>query len=92
MTDLKQGRILIDFYADWCNPCKLMEPVLRKFGEEQTQVKVIKINVDENPEISSEYSIRSIPTLIYLEDGKLLERVSGTQTLADLYSISHINN
>ncbi len=91
-NELLSGRVLIDFYADWCNPCKLMNPTLTKFKESQDTVKLVKINVDDSFEIASKYSIKSIPTLIYLEDGEIVDRTSGVKSIDDLYKLTKINN
>ena len=63
--------VLIDFYAEWCGPCKAMVPVLETFAKENTDVKVLKVNVDENKELSQEYKVNSIPTLCFFKDGEL---------------------
>ena len=62
----KEGRVLVDFYATWCGPCKVVAKTLDQYAEEVSEVKVVKINVDEESELASKYGIRSIPTLIYL--------------------------
>jgi thioredoxin 1 len=70
--------VLVDFYADWCGPCKALAPILEQVKAELgDDVKIIKINTDENPDLSMEYSIRSIPTMIVFKNGQGVERVSG---------------
>lgn len=61
-------KVLVDFWADWCGPCKMLSPVIDKLAEELEDVKVCKVNVDTEPTISIEYSIMSIPTLIVFEN------------------------
>ncbi|WP_347840671.1 thioredoxin [uncultured Draconibacterium sp.] len=64
--------VLVDFYADWCGPCKQMPPILKQVKEElKEQVKIIKVDVDRNPNIASKYQIRSIPTLMLFINGEL---------------------
>jgi len=64
--------VLIDFYADWCQPCKMVTPILKQVKDNLgDDVKIVKINVDKNPSISAKYSIRSIPTLILFKNGNI---------------------
>jgi len=64
--------VLIDFYADWCQPCKMVTPILKQVKDNLgDDVKIVKINVDKNPSISAKYSIRSIPTLILFKNGNV---------------------
>lgn len=66
---VKNGNVLVDFYADWCGPCKMMSPIVDELSKE-TDVKVVKINVDDSPEIAQKYGIMSIPTFIVFKDGE----------------------
>ena len=69
---------LIDFYADWCGPCKLMKPVVHQLaGELQGKLKVLEVNVDQNPELARQYNVRSIPCFVVLRDGKEVNRKTG---------------
>jgi thioredoxin 1 len=70
--------VLVDFYADWCGPCKAMDPVVREVARELTnKVKTIKINVDNNQQVAQAYHVTGIPTLILFRHGKVLWRQSG---------------
>ena len=61
--------VIVDFYADWCGPCKMQSPILDEIAEERANVKVCKINVDEEPEITESYNIMSIPTMMVFKNG-----------------------
>lgn len=63
-------KVLIDFYADWCGPCKMLSPIVAEFARENENVKVVKINIDENEEIAVKYGVTSIPTLVVVENGE----------------------
>ena len=74
--------VLIDFWAEWCGPCKQMNPVLEKLAEETAeQATVAKVNIDESPDLAQQFSIHSIPTFIVLKNGKEVERRSGVANL-----------
>ncbi len=73
----KSGVALLDFYADWCGPCKAIAPTLERFASENPHVTVGKINVDENSNAAQEFGIMSIPTLVFLHDGKEVGRLVG---------------
>ena len=69
-----QSRVLVDFYANWCGPCKMLGPVLEKVSDE---IKVVKVNVDENQELARKYGVMSIPCVILFDDGKEVKRNVG---------------
>ena len=72
-----QKTVLIDFYADWCTPCKMQSPIIDKIAEEREDIKVGKINVDENPNLASRYGIMSIPTLLVIKSGEVANQFVG---------------
>ncbi len=75
---------LIDFYADWCGPCKMVAPTVEKFAEEHPEIKVCKVNVDEESELAAAFSVMSIPTIVLMRDGKVADTVIGLATKAKL--------
>ena len=77
--------VLIDFHAEWCGPCKTVSPILKSLKEEMgDKVKLIKIDVDKNPEIASKYQIRGVPTLMIFKKGNLMWRQSGVVPIENL--------
>jgi thioredoxin 1 len=70
--------VLVDFWAEWCGPCKMLAPVLNEIAVEQAErAKVVKVNVDENPALAARYGIQSIPTLLYFVNGELRDHIIG---------------
>lgn len=77
--------VVVDFWAEWCGPCKMIAPVLEEIAQEQAGViKVAKVNVDENPDIARQFSVMSIPTLIVFRDGTPQQRIVGAKGKAQL--------
>ena len=79
--------VLLDFYADWCGPCRMVAPLLHEIAEERPDVLVGKINVDEEPELAEAYGVYSIPTLVVLKNGEVLRRTSGARPKAQLLAM-----
>lgn len=79
-NSLIQNKILIDFYANWCGPCKMLAPIL----EQVDFIDVLKVNVDEFPELSAKFGVMSIPTLVLMENSKEIKREIGFKNLADI--------
>lgn len=77
--------VLVDFWASWCSPCKLLLPTLDKLSEEVgDDVLIVKVNVDDNVGLAKDYGVRSIPTLLLIEDGEVKDKLMGNQTLDNL--------
>ena len=83
---IQNGLFLVDFYADWCGPCKMLGPVL----EQIDFIDVIKVNVDEHSDLATKYGVMSIPTMIFFKDGKEIHKEIGFKPLEDIKNI--VNN
>lgn len=79
--------VLIDFYADWCEPCKIMSPIVEMIAEENENIKVVKVNVDNETELASKYGAYSIPTFVVIKDGVETNRTVGITKKADLLKL-----
>lgn len=73
----KKGVVVVDFYATWCAPCKMLAPVLEELQGELSEAKIFKVDVDENPEVSNKYGIQSIPTIMIFKDGAQVDKKVG---------------
>ena len=71
--------VLLDFWAPWCAPCRMVVPIVEEIAGERRDIKVGKINVDEEPELANKFSIMSIPTLVVMKNGKIVQQVSGAR-------------
>ena len=71
--------VLLDFWAPWCAPCRMVAPTVEEIASERVDIKVGKINVDEQPELANKFGIMSIPTLVVMKNGKIVQRVSGVR-------------
>ena len=83
--------VLLDFWASWCGPCRMLSPVVDEVAEERTDVKVGKVNVDEQPELAGEFGVMSIPTLLVFEQGKLVRQAVGARPKAGVLDTSGRN-
>ncbi|MBR5750078.1 MAG: thioredoxin [Bacilli bacterium] len=76
-NETAKGKVLVDFFATWCGPCKMLSPILEKVASEHEDLTVLKVDVDEVGDVAAQYGIRSIPTLILFEDGKAVDMKLG---------------
>lgn len=79
--------VLVDFWAVWCGPCRMLSPIVDQIAEENPTIKVCKVNVDEQPELAEQFSIMSIPTLIVLKNGKVVNQSVGVVPKASIESM-----
>lgn len=79
--------VLIDFYADWCGPCRMVGPIIEEIAEERDDVIVGKINVDNDPELAERFNVFSIPTIVVLKNGEEVNRIMGARPKAQILSL-----
>lgn len=80
-------KVLVDFWASWCGPCKMVSPLIDEIADEQDAVKICKVNVDEQPELAQAFGVMSIPTLVVIENGKVVEQAVGARPKADILAL-----
>ena len=81
------GISLVDFYADWCGPCKMVAPVVEQIAEERSDITVAKVNVNESPDLATKYGVKNIPTLMVFKNGILTSKAVGYHSKSDLLAI-----
>lgn len=79
-----KGKVIIDFHAVWCGPCRMLTPILESIAEENEDITVYSINVDENQDLAAEYSVSSIPTIILMNNGSTLNTLIGLRSKEDI--------
>ncbi len=79
--------VLLDFWAAWCGPCRMVGPILEEVAEERPDIKVCKVNVDDEQELASAYKIMSIPTLMVVKDGKIVSQSAGARPKSDILAM-----
>ena len=79
--------VLLDFWATWCGPCRMLSPIVDEVAEERGGIKVGKVNVDEQPELAGQFDVMSIPTLLVFENGKLVNRAVGARPKSGVLSL-----
>lgn len=79
--------VLLDFYADWCGPCRMVSPLVDEIAEENPQYLVCKVNVDQEPELAEMFGVASIPTLVVMKDGKIVSQSVGARPKAQILAM-----
>ena len=79
--------VLLDFWASWCGPCRMVSPIVDEIAAERSDIKVGKINVDEQPELAARFGVMSIPTLVVMKNGKIVNQVTGARPKAQILAM-----
>lgn len=82
--------VLLDFWASWCGPCRMVVPIVEEIAEERPDIKVGKVNVDEQPELARQFNVMSIPTLVVMKNGKIVKQATGArpkQQILDMLTV-----
>lgn len=79
--EIKEGLVLVDFWAEWCGPCRMLGPIIEELAEEVKDVKIAKLNVDEAQQTAMKYGVMSIPTVILFKDGQVVETLVGVRPM-----------
>ncbi len=77
LNEVSSGVVLVDFYASWCGPCRMLAPVLEELANERKDIKVLKVNVDANQTLAQDYNVMGVPHLVLFKDGKQVAQTSG---------------
>lgn len=79
--------VLLDFWAHWCTPCRMVGPILDEIAGERSDIKVAKVNVDEQPELAGQFGVMSIPTLVVMKEGRIVQQAMGARPKAQILSM-----
>ncbi|BDD38047.1 MULTISPECIES: thioredoxin [Streptococcus] len=88
-AETQEGVVIVDFWAPWCGPCRMQAPILEQLAEEvsEDELRIYKMDIDENPNIASQFGILSIPTLLFKKDGQVVKQVAGVHTKEQIKAI-----
>lgn len=84
---ISEKPVLLDFYADWCGPCRMVSPIVEEIAEENPQYLIGKVNVDKEPELAQQFQVLSIPTLAVIKDGNIITQSTGARPKADILAM-----
>lgn len=87
LVNNEKGIVILDFWAPWCGPCRMLSPILDEIKQKNLEIEIIKVNVDENEEWTQRYNIQNVPTLIFFKDGKQIERTNGLKSESEILEI-----
>jgi len=79
--------VLVDFFATWCGPCRMLAPVLEQIAKDNTDIKVLKIDIDKDPQLAEKYDVMSVPTLFAFKDGKVINQSLGVRPMQDILNM-----
>ena len=82
-----EKKVILDFYADWCGPCRMMAPIVHQIASEHPEILVGKINVDEETDLASQFGVESIPTLVVMKDGEIINQAAGAMPKAQVMQL-----
>lgn len=84
---IAQGLAMVDFWAPWCGPCRMVGPIVEEIAQERTDIKVAKVNVDEQPELAGRFGVMAIPTLVVMKDGRITSQAAGARPKAQILAM-----
>lgn len=88
LVNNEKGIVILDFWAPWCGPCRMLSPILDEIKEKYKDIKIFKFNVDDSEEFVNDFNIQNVPTLIFFKNGKIIKQISGLITEEEILEIS----